>query len=488
MNWHELRKSSPRQKEFSRALKSRKNARVLYGGAGFGGKSYGIRTAAVDILGTLKFKHEIPEQWVVIFCDTYPTLRDRQIVKISEEFRDLGRVKESTVRGLHFEFEKGSGLEGSGIYLRNLDDSEKYRSFEVAAAFVDELTTIQQKPFGDILYIIRSPLELPFLPFGAGSNPDGVGHSWVKKLWIDRDFSGETLDASDVPMDEDDYIFVQALPTDNPTWEHNKTSFYAGISNLSPAVQKARLEGSWEFVGNARFTFNKQRNVFNYKEQFPNGIPKGWRIYRGIDYGKRAAYCCLWAAMDFDGNLWVFKEDYWSGLDVYEQATRVAELTGNLSVTASYLDPACWSKLPYTNLIPAKVFNDAGVRVVEAINDRIPGWNTLDKYFGADNGYPDIFIASTCTNLIRQIEGAPYDTRGELSGKREDIDPRFEDHALDALRYLAHSLAAPPRDKITLPTPDSSEEIKKDFMRRSMTKFWDDIDKSAERNFRRQFK
>jgi hypothetical protein len=46
--------------------------------------------------------------------------------------------------------------------------------------------------------------------FVAAANPGGIGHAWVKKLWIDRDFPSE--------MDHlaPQFAYVSAKAQDNP--------------------------------------------------------------------------------------------------------------------------------------------------------------------------------------------------------------------------------------------------------------------------------
>jgi len=58
---------------------------------------------------------------VGLFCEDYPTLRDRQLSKIKYEFpRWLGRMKDTQEEGLVFQLKDEYG--GGFIALRNLDD------------------------------------------------------------------------------------------------------------------------------------------------------------------------------------------------------------------------------------------------------------------------------------------------------------------------------------------------------------------------------
>ena len=91
--------------------------------------------------------------------------------------------------------------------LRNLDDPSKYQSAEFAGIAIDELT----KNTFETFEILRGSLRWPGIswrPFLAATNPGGIGHLWVKALWVDRSFTG-------FPQLKDrakDFAFVQALP------------------------------------------------------------------------------------------------------------------------------------------------------------------------------------------------------------------------------------------------------------------------------------
>jgi hypothetical protein len=68
---------------------------------------------------------------------------------------------------------------------------------------------------------------------------------------------------------------------------------------------------------------------------------------------------------------------------------------------------------------------------------------TYDLLLTRGNGYPDLYIERGCEQLWGELKGATWDTRGGLSGKREDIDPRNPDHAITAGYYMLHAEIEP---------------------------------------------
>jgi phage terminase large subunit len=458
---------------------SRKRAKVLFGGAGFGGKSYHARSLSVEINGRLR-EEGFPGQWGILFCKVGEDLKKRHLSKLEEEFGSIGRITDDRRRGLCFRFNDATM---GGFYLNHLEDADRLRSAEFAWAICDELTECTRDDFGRVLYSIRSSKQLPWLPFIGASNPDGPGHAWVRKLWIDRDFRAE-----DGEFDQDDFLYIPALPTDNPTWTDDMAaSQFAGLSQY---VRIARLTGSWDVIGNARYpSFDRKFHVYNLRETFPNGIPSHWRKYRAVDYGFGVPFCCLWAAMDGEGNFWVYRELYEKGVYAWDQAQRIKEYTSDgEKIELTYAGKDFWSNFPghqgRTNLCAAKYYMDAGIPLTEANNERIAGWVTLENYVDPNNGMPNVFISDECQNLVRTLASLPLDTRSPILEKKGDTHPEAEDHAPEALRYLLHTYHHPSPTKMSLPGADATQEEINEFRKYSDNELARHIKKQTDRSFR----
>lgn len=445
LTWAEYRGSSPKQEQFLSELESHPQAVVLYGGSGASGKSYAIRSAAVHLLGRYRMLGH-PAQKVMVACSTYPLLRDRHINKFAEEMASFGKIVDDRLYGLSFRFADESL---GRVLFRNLDEPGKYRGTEVAAALVDELTELPEFIGGEptlatLLYPIRSPRPLPFLPFGAGSNPDGVGYGWVKKIFVDRNFAEYGLKPEQVK-------YVPALVGDNPA---AGPEMVARLEALPERLKQARLYGSWDAPEGARWPqLEKSVHMFDKRKDWPSGLPDGWNVIVGIDYGVNAPYAALWIAIDPRGDCWVYREDYEKNLSADQQAERVANLTAeNETISAIYLDPAMWAR-GVTMVSAADIYTDKFR--AHKMPAPLPGFNrsrqiamsTIDKMLNRENGFGNLWIDRSCENLWREMVSAVWDTRGMLAGKREDIDPRNDDHAITALYYALHTHLQVPKDK-----------------------------------------
>lgn len=454
--------------------------KILYGGAGFGGKSYGLRACSVYTLLYLAGLGLGPNR-AILATSTYGLLRDRHIGKLEEEYGQFGQVKESKVHGLGFHFHDPKvGV----IALRNLDNPGKYRGTEAVGAFIDELTELPellqgQDTLATLLYPIRASKSLPFLPFVAGSNPDGVGHAWVKGTWIDRTRN----------QGYEDLQVIRALPTDNPTLTAN---YLKTLEALPPHLRRARLEGSWESPEGARWGYlDRSVQIYSHAEVFPKGIPSSWYRFMGVDWGFRAPYAALWFAVDpSSSRIYLYREDYQAGLLSHEQAQRIKEKTGEEErIDRVRFDPSMWA-IPSVHdvgrhsLAPIDQFRTVlgedprfGGLFRGYNKSRVHGFSTLDKVLCRGNGYPDLFISDECPNIWSELTGAVWDSRGMLSGSREDIDPRNADHAITAAYYALHAHLYPDEER-----PDNKTFTAEELQVAQLQEFYDRRARGSDRH------
>ncbi len=401
---------------------------VLYGGSRGPGKSFWLRWSALLLLLRWAMQGQTGVR-VGLFCETYADLRDRQISKINVEFPLwLGEVKETQEDGLCFFVREHYG--GGKIALRNLDNPSKYQSSEFAAEFIDELTKISYDTFS----VLRGSKRWPGIErtvFAAASNPGGVGHGWVKRLWVDRDFPSELKGR------ESEFVFVRALPGDNP---HLPPSYWAELNSLPEPLRSAWRDGNWDvFAGQAFMVWDQQKHVIQ-----PFEIPAHWPRWRALDWGYSNPFCCLWLTRDPDtGRIYVYREVYARELTDRQQARTIRELTTGNDFRVTFADPAMWAKKNVNDLVvtTADEFAAEGVPLTRADNDRLSGKRKVDRALqNLPDGRPGLMVFSSCTNLIRTLPSLPYDKTNV-----EDVDTAAEDHAYDTLRYGLTNVNFEPR-------------------------------------------
>ena len=427
----ELINPTPRQEEFLKATDSYKYP--LFGGAKGGGKSYILRWGLVRKLVKWAKEGHLGVR-VGLFCEDYPALKDRQITKMAKEFPEwLGTLADSQIEGMSFKLKKEFG--GGVIALRNLDDPSKYASSEFAIGAIDELTKNRREVFDQLRPIIRWP-GIENTGLWGGTNPGEIGHEWVKKLFIDRQFSLEDPSGEQVH-------FIKSLPTDNP---HNAQSYLQDLQRLPEKLKKAYWDGNWDvFEGQYFSEWDRDQHVIA-----PITIQAHWKRYRAYDHGRENPACCSWYAIDSDGHVYKYRELYIRGLDVDQLAQKIKEMsltyhpaTGQLVpeyYEYSVADPAIFAKLGYVDRYGgqtiAETFAHHGVTFLPASNRRIDGWMLMHQYYRWDeNNKPKMQYFSTCRDSIRTIPSLIHDEY-----RPEDLDTRGEDHAADTDRYFLMSI------------------------------------------------
>lgn len=397
---------------------------VLYGGAAGGGKSHILRWAGPFLLLHYFQTYGVRHGKVGLFCEDYPTLKDRQLSRIKYEFPEwLGRMVDDRDEGLVFRMPEQLG--GGSILPRNLDKPSKYDSTEFLAVLVDELTKSTAETFDHLRKRCRWP-GLPKgtrFPFAGGTNPGGIGHAYVKGLWIDRKFPTE------LQPEAGEFAFIQAKATDN---EHLSPDYYTKtLSTLPERLRKAYRDGDWNiFEGQY---FGEWRTALHTCRPFK--IPYFWKRFAAMDWGYANPACVLWFAVSPEGRVFVYRELYEREWTNERLAKTAAAWSEGETLAYRLLDPACWD--PSRGKTIAEELAANGWSCVAADHDRVNGWSQVRSYLAweqAPSGQylrlPQVVVFDNCPNLIRTMPGLIFDKLNP-----EDVDSDGEDHAPDTFRY-----------------------------------------------------
>lgn len=409
LKFSELSKFQPKQIEALKQVKA--HTYTVYGGAAGGGKSYFLRWLAVYLLVTYAKKYGLTGVRVGLFCEDYPSLKERQLSKVVYEFPAwLGDLNKSD-----HEFRLSPDYGGGVIAFRNLDDPSKYLSSEFAAILVDELTRNPRETF-DFLNMRRRWPGIKDTKFVGATNPGGIGHAFVKKLWVDRDFNNEQYDP-------EDFAFIPARATDNI---HLGKEYEKQLDLLPEKLRKAYKDGNWDVFAGQYFTeWDKTRHVIPSFE-----IPTGWIKIRCLDYGLNAPSACYWLAIDYDGRVYVYRELYERGLTYEALAKKIVEMTPKEElIEYTVADTSMFAKTQDTGKFGDEIMSENGVEITQANKERLAGANLLRHYLKSSM----IVFFPTCANAIRTIPSLVYDEGSVIN--IEDIAKGQDDHGYDAIRY-----------------------------------------------------
>ncbi len=409
---------------------------VLYGGAAGGGKSFAL------LADPLRYCHNPNHRGLLL---------RRTLDELTELIDKSKQLYTKAFPGATFRESKSTWVFPSGatIWFTYLDRDKDVTRFQGQAFNWIGIDEITQYPTPYVWDYLRSRLrstdpELQqHLCMRCTANPGGVGGWWVKKMYIDhreanKPFGAYDLDTGKTFVWPDGHPkagqplfyrkFVPARLTDNP-YLMADGQYEAMLRSLPDVERRRLLEGDWDVAEGAAFPeFSRRRHVVEHFD-----LPTNWPRIRAADYGYASPSCVLWGAIDWDNNIWVYRELYAKHLTAEQLADKILECE-ELDPTPHYtvLDSSCWNKTGFGPSI-AETMMRAGVRWTPSDRNRLQGKMEVHRRL-ADDPYanePRLRVFSTCKHTIAQLSGIPLS-----KSNSEDVDTKAEDHAYDALRYM----------------------------------------------------
>ncbi len=398
---------------------------VFYGGARGGGKSYAM---LVDPLRYCDKTHHR----ALLLRRTMPELRDL----ITHSQRLYNRAFPGAKwREQEKEWRFPSGAKIEFGYAENMTDALRYQGQSYTWIGIDELP---QYPSPDIYNFLRSSLrsvdpEIPVFMRSTG-NPGNIGSQWVREMFVNPAEPNKTFNLEISTPTGTKRItrrFIPAKLQDNP-YLMQTDDYYAMLASLPEIQRKQFLDGDWDAFEDSAFPeFNKNTHVVD-----PFEIPKGWQRFRSADWGYSSPACVLWFAIDYDNNLWIYRELYTQKITADVFARKVLELEKGEYIRYGVLDASTWAKRGDIGPSIAETMVQQGCRwrpSDRTPKSRISGKLEIHKRLKPSENEkkePGLRIFSSCRNLIRTLPILPLD-----ESNPEDINTDVEDHAYDALRY-----------------------------------------------------
>ena len=410
----------PKQKEFLSA----KTRYVAFGGARGGGKSFAVRLKAVVL--ALRY----PGIRMLLVRRTHPELLENHIKPLCEMTVGYAKYRDTDKT---LTFITGSTLKFG--YCDAENDVLQYQGQEFDVIFVDEATQLTENQYNWIRACLRGVNDFPKRMY-LTCNPGGVGHGWVKRLFVDRDYT-----ADEKP---EDYTFIKSRVYDNQALMDSDPDYVRTLETLPPDLRKAWLDGDWDlFAGQY---FSEWRRDVHVLDTVPE-IPGHWTRVIAMDYGLDML-AVVWAAFDEDGRGIVYKELCRSDLPVQEAADAILDACTaeekRGAVADVYAPPDLWARSKDTGKSIDELFWERGVHFIKADNNRVAGWMNLHDWLRkADDGVPFLRFAPNCTECIRCIPLLQYAKNNSLDTATE---PHDITHAPDAVRYLVQSRPKPAKE------------------------------------------
>lgn len=418
----DLRTIQPKQAEFFNA----RTRYVGYGGARGGGKSWALRMKAAE----LAFMY--PGIEILIIRRTLSELEANHIKPLKKLLEGAYHWND---RYKTMSFENGSEIVFG--YCESPGDTRRYQGHQYDIIGLDEATQLTEDMWNDFKACNRAVNNYPKRIY-VTCNPGGVGHEWVKRLFVDRRYrEGERAE---------DYTFIQSLVYDNKPLLEADPDYLRVLESLPYEKREAWLYGKWDVFSGQYFS-EWDREVHICK---PFEVPEWWKRIVVLDYGldMLAAYL---VALDTQGRAYFMREVYegrdlgdgHDGLAVWEAAERVKEMCAGEKIYRYLAPPDLFARSAESKRSQADIFADHGIYLEKANNDRIAGWMSVHerlRVFEDEQGEKTAMlrIFPLCVNLIRTLPQLQYDERrvNDVSDSNHELT-----HGPDAVRYFCAEYA-----------------------------------------------
>lgn len=419
-----------KQSEFDKAVE--RFPVVFFGGAKGGGKSFGLRSII------LKRRFTFPGSTGAIFRRTYPELYANHISPLLTQFPAL--------REYYNEGRKILSLpNGSSIHFchcANEKDISLYQGREFHDLGIEEVGQWTEQMFRTLHGSNRSgDPRIPARTLLTG-NPGGVGHGFLKRLFIERRFNDRE--------NPSDYYFVQSKIADNPALLKSDPKYVERLqAEPNEMLRRAYLHGDWDVAAGQYFSeFSRDVHVVE-----PFTIPPHWKWFGAYDYGYNHPAAWLFFVTDEDGNVYLVHEIVKAQMRIDEQATIVKEFISKMIETNQKADKSivfeaghdCWAKKKASDPTIAEDFSKLGVILRRANINRKLGASQIRMYLAHDKASkkaPRLFIFKNCEitiDCISRMIHNPSDIEDVLKVDSVDGDPWTGDDAYDAARMALMS-------------------------------------------------
>lgn len=437
--------ANPKQKQF---FMSRKPF-TGYGGAKGGGKTWAVRTKAM--LGAYNY----PGIRILIMRKTYPELQSNHIEPMLKMIVPEAASYNGSTHSIYF---KNGSLIHFGHWAGESSELE-YNGQEYDWIFLDEATQFTWRTFQFLGGLLRGVNNVPKRMY-ITCNPGGVGHRWVKRLFIDKEYITNS-DKPEENEDPNDYLFIPATVEDNKALLESSPGYLKMLSSMPEDLRRAYRYGDWDSLGGNYFPeFSDGLHVVE-----PFKIPPNWKRYRAFDYGLDM-FACAWFAVDEDGRSYMYREYSESNLITQDAAKMMLNLTlPGEKIEVTFAPPDMWNRQKDTGKTMAEIFMEFGVPIVRADNNRVQGHMLIKEMLAKrPDGKPSLLFFNTCNQTIDDIKDIQSDEKNPNDCAKE---PHEVTHRVDAVRYYCISRtmsAEAERVEAELADEEDEEEDYDDYM------------------------
>lgn len=353
----------------------------------FGGAAGPGKTETILMYPIVHGWYKHPSFKGIILRRTFPDL-EREIIARSQEYFPLTGAKYNEAKH-RWRWPWGAILQFG--HAEHEKDIKNYDGVEYNYVGWDELTHFTEFQY---LYLSleRCRSSVPDLPavVRSGSNPGNIGHSWVRKRFVEPARAGRTIIRERV-VDitgkevENKRIFIPAFATDNPTLLKNDPGYLARMEMLPEAERRAKIYGDWwTFAGQV---FREFRNE-NFPGEPPNAIhvgppvrlPEWWPRFYHLDWGTSAAAAGYWGCLAPNSKLYIYREYFEKGKKVYDWGNDFKALSFGENIRRVGLCHSAFAQRGDEYTLAQQFRKYSGVEPFNSGRDRIGGKSLLHEF------------------------------------------------------------------------------------------------------------
>ncbi|MBQ8896023.1 MAG: phage terminase large subunit [Clostridia bacterium] len=394
---------------------------TAYGGARGGGKSWAMRMKLI----LLALNYDGIQ--ILLLRRTLAELRENHLLPMTKLLKGIAAYISGEKE---FRFPNGSRIKLG--YCESVNDVLQFQGQAYEVIGLEEATHFTEFQFQALTESNRlsGNMTKKFSPrMYFTCNPGGVGHGWVKRLFIDKSFRGSEK--------AENYLFIKSLVFDNKYITENNPEYIETLLNLPETRRRAMLYGDWDAFEGAFFPeFDRERHIV----RGDTPLPENAVLFRALDYGLDMT-ACLWCACARNGDIYIYRELTEKNLLLSEAAKKILQATEKgEQIRYTVASPDLWNRRQESGKSGFDIMTQSGLfRLVKADNARIAGWRIVREYLKSGklyNGEPRLFIYESCVDLIRSLPQLRFDehVREDASSSPHEIT-----HTPEALRYALMS-------------------------------------------------
>jgi phage terminase large subunit len=312
------------------------------------------------------------------------------------------------------------------IELKGADNPDSLRGVGLCGAVLDEYAFM---PEGKYMYdtIIRPALSDKNGWAVFISTPNGIHNHFYDLV-------------SSAKRDPEMYFFSHATAADNPYFPAREFEMTRREYEKEGKIDQFNQEWLAEFANPTQLVYSEfdyDTHVLSGKD-FDEAMPQQGTHNIGMDFGMTDPTAVDFVKIDYEGNWWIYDEIYKTDLDLDPLIAVLRDKMGDDRFTRIIGDGA--ARFEIESLRKRKFRVTGSKKGADSIANGIKEIKALLKV-REGTGKPKLFIRANCKNLIKEFESYSWirDSVGEITNVPEDKN----NHALDALRYLALDKAKP---------------------------------------------